>query len=132
MKTKKHTKLMLLASLSLVIIIWVTAFVCGARFRLVQHRTTRKLDGQKIPEWLDSTIDFLGIPSLIWKVTLVTAIVLFCIRLYQINHFEMILVALIIVTILLAIAYRWAASITSSCFSKRIFRDYGERTIPEC
>ncbi len=131
-ENKKTQKPMLLATLSFVIIIMILAFLSGARFRLIQHRTTRKLEGRQIPGWLDFKIEFLGFPILIWRITSLVGLVLFSLRLYQIGRFELILVCLIVSTLIFYLGSWCSAKITSKIFSQKILKEFGENTTPEC
>jgi len=123
---------MILTMFSFVAIFLITAIVCAVRFRLIQHRTTRRHDGREIPYWLDAMIDFFAFPKLIWETTSMLAIIIFSIRMYLTNNPELIFVGIFGVSIIWWIAYKCTATVTSKIFSKKILEQYGERTIPEC
>ena len=121
---------MVSAIISIVIIILITAFVCGMRFRLIQHRTTRK--GSTIPSWLNSMIDYLRPQVLIWKTTSFIGMLMFCLRIYQRLSCGFVLLTLILSFILFIWGYVCGTSITSKIFSKKILKEYGEKTVKEC
>ena len=122
MLNKKNTKSMLHAVISLVIILLITSFVSGSRFRLIQHRTTRKEEARDIPRWLDSMIEFFSFPLLIWKSTSLIGVILFSVRLCQIGRYELIIVSLLVATFILLVGYICSALFTSKVFSKKNIR----------
>lgn len=129
---------MLLALISFVIIILITTSLGGIQFRLIQHKRTRKDEGREIPNWLDSIIDFLVPHIIIWNIVFMVGIVLFSIRLCLFYHYHIIMIApmIFLVTIaaigLMFITYKCIGKITSQVFSKKIFDQYHEHTLPEC
>ena len=131
-------KNMCLASLSLVIIFLITVSLMGIQRRLVQHRTTRQDEGREIPNWLNSMIDCLSGPICVWEFSYFIGIILFSIKLCQFNHYLMIMTLSMIFFIGVIsivptfLVYKLTGSITSRHFSRKIFEQYHENTVPEC
>ena len=129
---------MVLALISFVIIALITASLGGMRFRLIQHRTTRQEEGREIPNWLNSMIDSLAPLITIWNIVFVVGIISLSIKLCLFNHYHMILVIPVVflvtiaATMLIFITYKCIGKITSQKFSKKIFEQYHEYTVPEC
>ena len=120
---------MLLALISFVIIILITASLGGMRFRLIQHRSTREDEGREIPSWLDSMIGFLMPHTIIWNIVFMVGVILFSIRLCLFKNYYMILVVpmIFLVTIaaivLIFVTYKCIGKITSQIFSKFSIED---------